>query len=75
MVKTTQEYVDGAAARFAVDNANDNTKRATLTGAEKAEVLRAHAEKCMQAGNIETAASWLRLAAKFERNERLGGGE
>ena len=75
MVKTTQEYINGAAARFAADNANDDTKRATLTASQKAAVLRAHAEKCMQADNIEAAASWLRLAAKVERTGRLVGGE
>jgi hypothetical protein len=75
MTKTTQEHIDGAAARFQADNANDDTKRATLTASEKAAVLRSHAEKCMQADRIEAAASWLRLAAKVERNERLGGGE
>jgi len=30
MVKTTQEYVDGAAARFAADNANDDTVAALV---------------------------------------------
>jgi hypothetical protein len=75
MVKTTQEHIDSAAARFAADNANNDTKRATLTASEKAAVLRSHAEKCMQAGNIEAAASWLRVAAKVERTGRLVGGE
>lgn len=73
MVKTTQEHINGAAARFAADNANDGAvKRATKTPEEKAAILRTHAEKCMQAGSIEAAASWLRLAARIERGQRLG---
>lgn len=63
MVKTTKEYINGAAGRFAADNAGDKVKRARpKTDAERVSLYRQFAAACRAVGNERKAAAWERVA-------------
>ena len=72
MVKTTQEYINGAAARFAADNANDDT----VAVSDVARRYRAIAAQLRASGRVYTAALWERAARDIESGvEPVYGGE
>ena len=74
MVKTTQEYINGAAARFAADNANDDT--VAVGGTDMARRYRAIAAQLRASGRVYTAALWERAARDIESGvEPVYGGE
>lgn len=63
MVKTTQEYINGAAERFAANNAVGKVKQAgPKTNAERMSMYRQFAAACRAVGNERKAATWERLA-------------
>jgi hypothetical protein len=72
MVKTTQEYINGAAARFAADNANDDT----VAVSDVARRYRAIAAQLRASGRVYTAALWEQAAQDIESGvEPVYGGE
>lgn len=63
MVKTTQKYINGAAGRFAADNAVGKVKGARpKTDAERVSLYRQFAAACRAVGNERRAATWERVA-------------
>lgn len=63
MVKTTQEFINGAAVRFSADNAGRKVKRARpTTSAERVALYRNLAAECRASGNERKAATWERVA-------------
>ena len=77
MVKTTQEYLDGAAARFQADNADDDTvKTAWVTQhQELAALYRATAARARRNGRVMTAAVWERAADDIDSGSMRIQGE
>jgi len=73
MVKTTAEYVDGAAARFAADNKGDKVKRARRvipkTWAERVALYLSLAADERAHGRLTVAERWERLALRVEGGE------
>jgi hypothetical protein len=70
MTKTTQEYVDGAAARFQADNKGDKVKRARRvipkTPAARVALYLSLAAGERANGNRTCAERWERLASGLE---------
>lgn len=63
MVKTTQEHINGAARRFAADNAGKKVKRARpQNAAERVALYHEFAAECRASGNERRAAKWEQIA-------------